>query len=466
MYPIGWNINGLALAERFKQNHFAGLVEHHQRLKPAATLIMDHFGLAQQLQAAVPEMTVISRSWSGEEGSEWQSKSPEKFIEEWKRDGDRNIVRYTTNEPSYGSHNFQEFVAHEVELMRLARQNDFTIVAFNSSVGNYEYEWVERGWFDPLLRAAVQYGHYLGCHEYYTVSLPASFYGVEQLLDKNWMRDRNNWKSRTEFFAEVEASPNPSYWYLFRHVWLVNRMKAIGIPDEALKGRFILTEFGYDDIRNNQQHVRDTIDRLKAAYGIAKYHDDMRGVMSYQRLHDDYWGSQQTYAQRIADELDWYVQLKPDWIKGVLLFTLNTNWSRPHAHDWQDLPEIFPLLEAQSAAHSTPTTQPMRRQPPSLTATPRPKPLPLTYKRVQARMRSASTLRVRTTPQMRDDNLKPEFVLTQEWRDIWISREVVRSRSGIYHDETVINRMSGAPLPLMIRQQVEQYTSSLRHIST
>ena len=344
-FPLGFNIDGQDLRPFLRDNDYAGLKRHLIKTKPAALLIMDDLALAVRIKNDwLPDCHVIHRNYSTYEGSEWQTRPPQVMVNQWKQEGHKEIIRYLTNEPSFDAASAKTFAGREAETMKLAREAGFTVVALNTSVGSYERQWVQDGKFDAILKAAVDYGHYLGCHEYMSVCLPAALIGDDKLGDKLAMQPEN-WQ------REKITAGYHDFWYLFRHVWLVERSMQV----RADLPKFILTEFGYDDIRNDGNAA--VFDELKAKYGLPQYTNDMRGVNTYERVWDDYYPGLD-HNDVIRQQLEWWLEVKPDWIIGACLFGINADWEDPEGHDWSaDVRRgFFPVLEEMSAAMAdTPT---------------------------------------------------------------------------------------------------------------
>ncbi len=338
-FPLSWNIDAEDLRPWLKDNDYAGLKAHLQAVNPTVVLVMNGLWLAVRIKNEwLPDCIVIHRDYSIHEGGEWLVRYPRAMVEQWKREGHKEIVRYLTNEPGVDIAHALAFAAREAETMKLAREAGFTVVALNTSVGTPEPELIEIGRFDVLLIAAVEYEHYLGCHEYYTLCLPASLMGDEALLDKNALQPAN-WP------REKITVDTPGIHYLFRSVRFVTRCKqlGIGIP------KFIHTEFGYDDIRNAGNG--DVITDLRERYGMPRYNNDMRGVNTHEKIWNDYYPGVE-YNQVIRQQLQWWLGVKPDWIIGACLFGINSDWDVPHGHDWSaDVRRgFFPVLEEMSKA--------------------------------------------------------------------------------------------------------------------
>lgn len=341
-FPLSWNVDGQDLRAWLKDNNYAGLRSHLLNLNPAAILIMDSLPIAVMVKGWLPKCIVIHRNYSKHEGGEWQARPPHEMVGQWKREGHKEIVRYLTNEPGVGADTVTDFVAREVETMKLAREAGFTVVALNTSVGTPEPELIEAGKFDALLKAAVQYEHYLGCHEYYTLCLPASLMGDEALLDKNALQPAN-WPH------EKITVDTKGVHYLFRSVRFVKRSRVIGIGDP----RIIHIEFGYDDTRNDGNgHIFDI---LRAKYGLLQYNGDMRGVNTYQRAWGDIYPGVD-HNDVIRQQMEWWLDVKPDWVIAACIYGINADWSIPQGHDWSDnvRRSFFPVLEEMSKAMTQP----------------------------------------------------------------------------------------------------------------
>jgi len=173
-FPIGWNIDAQDLRPWLKDNDYAGLRKHLIALNPAAILIMDSLPIAVMVKGWLPDCIVIHRNYSRHEGGEWQARPPHEMVNQWKREGHPEIVRYLTNEPSFDAATAKTFAGREAETMRFAREAGFTVVALNFSVGRPEPEWIDDGKFDVAYRAMQEYEHFFGGHSYYTLCLPAS----------------------------------------------------------------------------------------------------------------------------------------------------------------------------------------------------------------------------------------------------------------------------------------------------
>lgn len=317
-FRISYNINGEAVPD------MAYLMQEMTTNCRTTALVMGNLGLAVQLKRACPETIVVARSWSHLEGDEWFYRSPQNFVDQWKREGYPEIVRHSTNEPSFGrGAKLQEFVRAEIELMRLAREAGFTVAMGNFSVGIFEASDIGAGLFDSYIRALHQYGHYLGLHEY---SLGVLAFGTGQwppecLLDRLCVQPER-WPTANQLPVRMVRQDGinqfPPYWYFRRGDWWLLRADQIGVP----RPRILVTEFGWDNLPN----IKPVIEPLRSQFGLDRYFDDMRGVNTYVNLWRWYW-PQWDFSTAACKQLLWADSIYPSDYIGFMLFTWSTN---PH----------------------------------------------------------------------------------------------------------------------------------------
>jgi hypothetical protein len=311
---IGYNINGEAVPD------MVYLLDVMTSPCGTLQLVMNNLSLAVRIKELCPSTIVVSRNYSALEGDEWYYRSAQNFVDQWKREGHPEIVRHSTNEPSFGrGARLAEFVASEVELMRVARANGFTLAMGNFSVGIFEPEDINAGLFDNYIRAINTYGHYLALHEYAVVALPFGVgqWQVSALLDRTRVQPVS-WPSALALPTRLWSGELPPYWYLRRGDWWLLRADAIGVA----RPRILLTEFGWDNLPN----IKSYIEPLRQQYGLDKYFDDMRGINTYPNVWRWYW-PQWTFAQAACEQLKWADMIYPPEYIGFALFTWSTN---PH----------------------------------------------------------------------------------------------------------------------------------------
>lgn len=307
MSRIGYNINGEAVPNM--DTLLGELVSPCKSLN----LVMNNLSLAVQIKERCPDSYVVSRSYSRLEGDEWVYRTPQQFVEQCNREGNKQIIRHSTNEPSFGSgQRLIEFVNKEIELMRLARAAGCTFAMGNFSVGIFEPEDINAGYFDNYIRAFHQYGHYLALHEYSVAVLP---FGVGRwttgyLLDRIFVQPAN-WPRA----SDLPTCPNGefgSYWYLMRGTWFLCRADTIGVPRPPI----LVTEFGWDNLPN----IKPQIEPLRQQFGLPQYFFDMRGVNTYPRLWAYYY-PQWSFAEAVCHQLAWAESIYPPDYLGFALFT-------------------------------------------------------------------------------------------------------------------------------------------------
>lgn len=325
---VGYNINGLTYIDR------PNLLPHMTALCSSA-LVMDNLILADEIYTALAACDnspplVVHRSYDFDEGSEWANEPDSENISQWNREGYKHLVRYCTNEPSYGGNqSLEQFVDYHVRLMAAARANGITLACGNFAVGTIRWEDIAAGRYDPFLRAINDYDHYLGCHEYTQTVLA---FGVSQ-WPREWLLNRElvqpaNWPSASQVplamaFDPIERTLNyPKYYHLRRCDWFLLRADQIGIQ----RPQIILTEFGWDSLSD----IKPTIETLRWQYGLPQYMFDLRGVNTYARLWAWYW-PQWTFGRAACEQIKWAESIYPkEYIAFYLFFwtsPLDSHWS-------------------------------------------------------------------------------------------------------------------------------------------
>lgn len=283
---------------------------------------MNSLSLAVQLKERCPDMIVVSRNYSPLEGDEWAKRSAKEIVAQWITEGHREIVRHSTNEPSFGPATVGKFIAAEIELMKLARANGFTLAVGNFSVGIIQPHDISNGVWDGYIRAIIQYRHYLGLHEYAVVALP---FGVGQwqtayLLDRTRVQPAS-WPLAAALPVRYWGGELPPYWYLLRCVWWFLRADTIGVQ----RPQILLTEFGWDNLPN----IKADIEPLRQRFGLPQYFMDMRGVNTYPLVWAWYW-PQWSFAQAACEQLKWADSVYPPEVLGFANFTvsLSPDWAQ------------------------------------------------------------------------------------------------------------------------------------------
>lgn len=315
---ISFNINGEAVPDT------AYLLQVMTNPCKTTALVMNNLALAVRIKELCPDTIVVSRNYSPLEGDEWALRSAQNMVEQWRREGHPEIVRHSTNEPSFGRGlRLQQFVQADLLLMRLAREAGFTLAMGNFSVGIYEASDIDAGLFDAYIRGLHQYGHYLGLHEY---SLGVLAFGTGQwsaqcLLDRVCVQPER-WPTEQLLVRRIWSDgmwQYPPFWYLGRGIWWLIRADLISAP----RPRIILTEFGWDNLPN----IKPIIEPLRWKYGLPQYFNDMRGINTYPNLWRYYWPNW-SFSQAACEQLLWAEMIYPPEFIGVDLFTwsLSSDW--------------------------------------------------------------------------------------------------------------------------------------------
>lgn len=330
---------------------------HLLAICPEYTLIMDNLTLAvetYELLNPVCGTKIIHRDWHPSDGNEHLVRSPQEFVGKWVSQGHPEIIRYTTNEVSCYD-NCEGYVAHEVEIARLARQAGYTVALGNTGVGKYSPQSVLRGVFNPLVQAANDYGHILGFHEYTGVCL---CFGFGQMATE-WLNDAarvqpEQWSSNVsyslvpfsaqsaldytpfgqemlnealfgEFVAQAAGCEGdlPSYWHMGRSFWILLHYECS--TGNANTADIVHTEWGWDRLDD----IRHVVNPLQEQYADPAFNYDFRGWQSYNRLWTNVYWTDWTIAQSAYNQIVHTTSLYPD-NHYFLLFA----WTDSCTRDW------------------------------------------------------------------------------------------------------------------------------------
>lgn len=307
---ISYNINGGAARS------VTDLKNHLQKINPTTLLVMDNFNMALEFKAMFPNCIVIHRDYNHHEGWEWKNRSVQDILNVWHSQGHPEIVRYSTNEPTWDNgrpgHTLKDYLNTEVELMRKAREQGYTVAVGNFSVGKFQYEDVASGAYDNYLRSIHEYRHYGASHEYMTGVLPASLMqGYPDILFNRESVKKTNWPS----------APDSGKWWIRRYDWFLDRCDEIGVP----RHKVILTEFGWD--------TADPALISKFQPWKTSNYDIPRGFAGLQKYWNWLWPAW-TYEQAIVEQLAWAERIYPSDYIGLQLFAWNSWWDSPQGFDY------------------------------------------------------------------------------------------------------------------------------------
>lgn len=344
-------------------------LNHLLELCPAYMLVMDNITLADEVYQTLHEpcgTEVIHRNWYQSDGEEFLHRTPQETVNRWIGEGYPHLIRYTTNEVSCGGNTpCSLYVAHEVEVARLARQAGFTVALGNMGVGKHSPNDVINGVYNPLVQAALDYDHILGFHEYTWGSLSFGFGRTpkEHLLDRDVMQpnlwsndvqfDFNTFSSQSffgeeaygdealrlwfeenpltpeeeaDFFAQAYDTSNcgelPGYWHMGRSFWILLWYQCSTGNQEI--PTVVHTEWGWDYMAD----VNEVIEPLRNQYAHPQYEYNLRGWRSLEYLWRYYWPAWTT-EQAAFEQIDYAIDLYPD-NHYFLLFA----WSDERNRDW------------------------------------------------------------------------------------------------------------------------------------
>ena len=352
---------------------------------------------AVALKREQPDCIVVYREFIGRdklnvdnaEAWLWQHWTPDQTVARWRAEGHPEIVRYLLNEPPVD----KRVATWLVEVMQLARAAGFTLCVGNFSVGSYSgYDVMDAGLLDGLMRACVEYGHYLGLHEYAPALMPL---GVGKLplnaalYAAGIQPDSFPSPHPAERVLVGDTMRLPNNFALFRFVWLMIRCREQGMtcPD------ILLTELGWDIISPSGPNVGadSLMERIRQKHGASGF-DSVRGVLSLRQYYEATFPDLGFEGAVIA-QLRWWRESARQFpeLKGAALFaeSANPRWADM---DISGLKQVHDWLAAQDDGETAPAA---------------PKPAPTT-----GLLRPTARLRVRQYPGT--DSAIIEYVTPEE----------------------------------------------------
>lgn len=358
---FSYNINGTNVQDKDY------LLNHLQEVNPSSVLIMNNLPLADEIYNLLGGNSVIvHRTWSSLEGDEFVYRPIPEVINQWLREGYPHIVRYDTNEPSFGGNiSVEQYTRYEIELMSRAREAGFTVAVGNFGVGRIQPGWIEDGLFDGFLRAIDDHEHILAVHEYTQACLcfgvgvrPTSiFNSPEAMQPSNWPTisevpldfwELPAFSAQAEegygitqlreaydalgFSAQAGRRILPPYWHLRRADWFLLRADELGIE----RPKILVTEFGWDNLSDLDEWI-DPLDHW------AVESPNLRGVRTYRQLWAWYW-PQWSFAEALYLQVGWAEYIYPPDYIGFHAFswTQSDDWLQT---DFSELYEFHRLLE-------------------------------------------------------------------------------------------------------------------------
>lgn len=264
------------------------LMAHLGKLKPAAVLVMDGLGLAQELKAALPDTLVISRIYPDEDVQ--NRKSPADWLKERAAQAEGGIFQYTSNEAGFSPN----LIDWHIKLCELAIKSKTPLVIGNMSVGTPEaVDWAAGR---RLLELIDQHRDLfvLGLHEYACGVITSGFLGG--FPDNAGVAPIPANAGKGKNLIQPTSWPTPfdaaqmTKFHCGRFNFLIQYCKTIKLPPP----RIILTEHGFDDVSD----IKPWSDRLRMTPPFTT----IRGWQSVINQWNDWFGHYGWTPQRAMFE--------------------------------------------------------------------------------------------------------------------------------------------------------------------
>jgi hypothetical protein len=324
---ISYNIHAQALQDHDR------LINHLQKIKPAAVLVMDGVGLAREIKSLLPDTLIISRIYPDDDIH--NRTSPEQWMDKRGPETEGGIYAYTTNEAGFDS----KLIDWHIRLMELAVQRRVPLVIGNMSVGTpAPQDWAAGR---RLLELLDQHRDLfiLGLHEYACGVITSGFLGGYP--DNAGVAPDSGQSGRNliapDTWPSADEAASITMFHCGRFKFLVNYCQSIGIKPP----RIILTEHGFDDVSD----IKPWTDRLAmtAPYvtirGWKSVQDQWRAWFSPQG-----WSPERAMFEQLAYADRTIYQHSP--VEAQLLFCWGHTSDMWDQFDVSDTDEFQALLEA------------------------------------------------------------------------------------------------------------------------
>lgn len=259
-----WNTNTSGIDE-------AAYVAALDKWKPDSQLLMN--GLQgqsdQNVAVRLSRRTrhTIYRPFEGDiEGKLWREHSVDNHIQFLlDHDAPANIWFQVGNEPRPTSEGeIKSMCAWYAKLIRKSVPEGLPLVVYNPPVGGFEKRDIDKGWYDELLLALLEYAHLtrdgwpmyiLGSHStaYWMgiAALNTAGRNPRNLMDNEKVQ-RAHWPTRDQIF-DADTSDN---WILFRDWWFVERARTLA-KETGRKISIVATEAGPENLPNYRKDFSD-----------------------------------------------------------------------------------------------------------------------------------------------------------------------------------------------------------------
>lgn len=148
-------------------NDQAALMAWLLNAKSAATVVMDSPSLAASIKRALPDTTVIHRSYHPHDAKFYETLTPQQFLAAYAPSAAEGVALQVLNEPSPGD--VPAFLTW-LEGVVAACPANVTLVLANFAVGNPYEKDILAGVYDRLIKLVATTRHKLGLHEYFRVN--------------------------------------------------------------------------------------------------------------------------------------------------------------------------------------------------------------------------------------------------------------------------------------------------------
>jgi hypothetical protein len=323
---ISYNIHAQRLS-----NH-DHLINHLRKIQPAAVLVMDGLGLAQEIKGLLPDTLVINRIFPDDDIH--HRVSPEDWLNQRASQAEGGIAQYTTNEAGFG----QELINWHVRLMELAAPRRVPLVIGNMSVGTPQREeWANARRMLELLDQHRDL-FVLGLHEYACGVVTSGFLGGYPnnagVPPNSGQQGRDliptgNWPGRDE-------AGGMTMFHLGRFKFLLQACNDLGIRPP----RIVLTEHGFDDVSD----IKPWSETLLSTGSYL----NIRGWKSAQNQWTGWYGGQGWSPQRAMYEQLTYADrtiYQGSPVEAQLIFCWGHSSDMWDQFDVADAAEFHSLLE-------------------------------------------------------------------------------------------------------------------------
>ncbi len=332
------------------------LKNHLQKIQPAAVLVLDGLGLAQELKAMLPNAIIVHRNYGVTKGDDdvHHRVSPQQWMDLRAKESDGGIFLYTTNEPGFD----QQCVDWHIQLMQLAIQRGVKLVIGNWAVGTPGAEdWSKA---QQMLQLLDQHRDLfiMGLHEYACGVITSGFYGgyPDNAGVQPGTPGGQNLIPKDKWPTDVSKI---TMFHCGRFHFLINYCQKNNIKPP----RIVLTEHGMDDVSD----IKPWADKLTRP----SQYLNIRGWKTLQSQWNLWynpvgWSAQRAYFEQLAWADRTIYQNSP--VEAQMIFSWahsSPDWDQfdvSEASEFQSLLEAYaqqPTAQTTAAAATPVVTKPI-----------------------------------------------------------------------------------------------------------